>query len=332
MSAARTDEPSAPGPSAIPPVIPPVILGTMTFGDTVDEATATQIVAAALDAGVTWFDTANSYSDGRCEEIVGRILAGRNGITLATKVGQPQSELGSEQLLSPANVRRSVDASLIRLGRDRVELLYLHKPDRTTPIADTLSEVARLIHDGKIERFGVSNFSAWQIAEIVATAREVGAPPPVISQQLYNLLARRLEEEYQEYAVTSGLPTAIYNPLAGGLLTGRYAAESAAGHGRFSDARNAREYRARYWDGRFFAAVEALAAIADGTGVPLAEFALRWSVGRPAVQSVLVGGSRVAHIQENLGALARGPLPPDAIAAADAVGAQLRGPMPAYNR
>ena len=312
--------------------IPSTILGTMTFGDTVDEAMAAKIVAAAFDAGVTWFDTANSYSDGLSEEIIGRVLAGRSDITLATKVGQPQSKLGTERLLSAHNVRRSVEASLRRLGRERVELLYLHKPDRLTPISETLSEIAELIRSGKVGQFGISNFSAWQIAEIVTTAREVGAPPPAISQQLYNLVARRLEEEYQEYAATTGLPTAIYNPLAGGLLTGRYSVDSAAGHGRFGDARNASEYRSRYWDERVFAAVGKLGVIADSAGIPLSDFALRWTVGRSVVQSVLLGGSRVSHLRSNLHALARGVLPHDVIEAADAVGAELRGPMPAYNR
>jgi aryl-alcohol dehydrogenase-like predicted oxidoreductase len=312
--------------------IPSVMFGTMTFGDTVDEATAAEMVAAALDSGVTWFDTANSYSDGLSEQILGRTLAGRSGITLATKVGQPQSELGTEHLLSAHNVRRSVEASLTRLGRDRVELLYLHKPDRSTPLAETLSEIAALIRAGKIEQFGVSNFSAWQIAQIVAIAAEVGAPPPAISQQLYNVVARRLEEEYQEYAVTTGLATAIYNPLAGGLLTGRYSLDSVAGHGRFGDARNAGEYRRRYWDERFFAAIDKLRALAAGTGISLGELALRWTIGRPVVQSVLLGGSTASHLRANLQALARGPLPQDVTDAADAVGADLRGPMPAYNR
>ena len=303
----------------------------MTFGDTVDEATAAEIVAAALDAGVTWFDTANSYSDGLCEQIVGRILGARSDITLATKVGQPQSELGTEHLLSAPNVRRSVEASLARLGRERVELLYLHKPDRSTPLAETLSEVAALIRAGKVGQFGVSNFSAWQIAEIVATAREVGAPPPAISQQLYNLVGRRLEEEYQEYAVTTGLATAIYNPLAGGLLTA-----AMAWIPRRPRPLRRREERPRVpvalLGRRFFAAVDKLSAIAAGAGLPLAEFALRWTVGRPVVQSVLLGGSSVSHLRANLHALAQGPLPQDAIDAADAVGAELRGPMPAYNR
>lgn len=314
------------------PVIPPVIVGTMTFGDTADEVTAAEIVAAALDAGVTWFDTANSYSDGECERIVGRLLAGQVGITLATKVGQPQSELGTEKLLSARNVRRSVEASLSRLGRERIDLLYLHKPDRTTPIAETLLAVADLVREGKVGQLGVSNFSAWQIAEIVAMARSVGAPVPMISQQLYNLVSRRLEEEYQEYAVTTGLATAIYNPLAGGLLTGNVIRDAGASHGRFGDARIASEYRARYYDDRLFAAVVELSAIAEGTGIPLTEFALRWCVDRPVVQSVLIGGSRASHLLGNLRSLANGPLPLEAAEAADAVGARLRGPMPAYNR
>ena len=314
------------------PNIPPVIVGTMTFGDTADEATAAEIIATALDAGVNWFDTANSYSDGLCEQIVGRLLAGQTGITLATKVGQPQSELGTEHLLSARNVRRSVEASLMRLDRERVDLLYLHKPDRTTPIAETLLAVADLVREGKVGQLGVSNFSAWQIAEIVATSRDLGTPVPVISQQLYNVVSRRLEDEYQEYALTTGLATAIYNPLAGGLLTGRVIQDAASRHGRFGDARIASEYRSRYFDVRLFAAVDELSAVAEDTGIPLSEFALRWCLGRPMVRSVLLGGSRASHMLENIHSLAQGPLPQDAVDAADAVGTRLRGPMPAYNR
>ena len=312
--------------------IPPVILGTMTFGDTADEASATALVQAALDAGIAWFDTANSYSDGLSEEILGRILAGRDDVSVATKVGQPQSLVGTDSLLSAAKIRTSVEASLTRLGREHVEILYLHKPDRSTLLQETLSEVAALYAEGKIGAFGVSNYAAWQISDVARVAAEVGAPPVLVSQQMYSLLARRLEDEYEEYAVTTGLPTVIYNPLAGGLLTGRYSRDADAGSGRFGDARNAKEYRARYWDDRMFAAVDSLTAIADSVGIPVAEFALRWTLGRPVVQSVLLGGTRVSHLSDNIAALGRGPLPADASAAADAVGEELRGPMPAYNR
>jgi aryl-alcohol dehydrogenase-like predicted oxidoreductase len=304
----------------------------MTFGDTADEAAAAALVQTALDADIAWFDTANSYSDGASEEILGRILAGRDDVTIATKVGQPQSLVGTDSLLSAEKIRTSVEASLTRLGRDHVEVLYLHKPDRSTPIDVTLTEIAALYTEGKIGAFGVSNYAAWQISDIVRVAAEVGAPPVLLSQQIYSLLARRLEDEYEEYAVTTGLPTVIYNPLAGGLLTGRYSRDANAGSGRFGDARNAKEYRARYWDDRMFTAVEALTKIADGAGIPLAEFALRWTLGRPAVQSVLLGGTRVSHLSDNIAAFSHGPLPEDVSAAADAVGDELRGPMPAYNR
>ncbi|GHD42191.1 aldo/keto reductase [Mycetocola manganoxydans] len=312
--------------------IPPLILGTMTFGDTADEASAADLVQTALDAGIAWFDTANSYSDGRSEEILGSILGARDDVSIATKVGQPQSLVGTESLLSAGKIRTSVDASLTRLGREHIEILYLHKPDRSTPLEETLTEIAALAADGKVGAFGVSNYAAWQISDVVRIAAEVGAPPVLLSQQMYSLLARRLEDEYEEYATTTGLPTVIYNPLAGGLLTGRYRQDADAGSGRFGDARNAREYRARYWDDRMFAAVDALTVIADDAGIPLAEFALRWTIGRPAVQSVLLGGTRVSHLRDNIAAFNNGPLPADVSAAADAVGDDLRGPMPAYNR
>jgi aryl-alcohol dehydrogenase-like predicted oxidoreductase len=312
--------------------IPTLMLGTMTFGDTADESGAAALVTTALDAGIAWFDTANSYTDGRSEEILGRILAGRDDVCVATKVGQPQSLVGTDRLLSAEKIRTSVEASLGRLGRDHVEVLYLHRPDRSTPIEETLTEIAALYSEGKIGAFGVSNYAAWQISDVERAAAEAGAPPVLLSQQMYSLLARRLEDEYEEYAVTTGLPTVIYNPLAGGLLTGRYSRDADAGSGRFGDARNAKEYRARYWDDRMFDAVDALRAIADGAGIGLAEFSLRWALGRPAVQSILLGGTRVSHLSDNITALGRGPLPADVSAAADAVGDELRGPMPAYNR
>jgi aryl-alcohol dehydrogenase-like predicted oxidoreductase len=314
------------------PSLAPIVLGTMTFGDTTDEATAVDIVSAALDAGVTWIDTANVYVAGRSEEILGRALKGREGLTLATKVGQPHPEVGTESLLSRTLVRRAVEGSLRRLQREHVEILYLHTPDRSTPIRETLAEIAELAAEGKVGALGISNYSAWQTAEVQAAAREVGAPAVTVGQQMYNLVARRIEEEYQEYALTTQLPTMIYNPLAGGLLTGRYRFDQDASDGRFASARNAQQYRDRYWDRRLFDAVERLTAIADEAGIPLLELALRWTISRPVVQSVLLGGSRVSHVVANIEALRRGPLEPRLVEAAAEVGDELRGPMPAYNR
>jgi len=314
------------------PVLPPLVLGTMTFGDTVDEAGSAQIFDAALDAGITWIDTANSYADGRTEEIVGRLVKSHEGLTLATKAGQPQSELGTESLLSPPQLRKAVEASLRRLDRDNVDVLYLHVPDRSTPLADTLGTIAELVAEGKISHLGVSNYSAWQVGEIIRIAAEVGAPRPIVSQQMYNLVARRLDEEYAEFAQVAHLDTVIYNPLAGGLLTGRYSSAADATTGRFATFNNAQQYRDRYFNDALFDAVRRFDVIADNAGMPLAELALRWSLSRPVVQSVLLGGSKVSHLLANVEAANKGALAHDLLAAIDEVGAELRGPMPAYNR
>jgi aryl-alcohol dehydrogenase-like predicted oxidoreductase len=310
-----------------------MVLGTMTFGDTVDSAGAGALVDLALDAGITHIDTANGYSAGEAERILAKLLAGRrDSVTIATKAGMYQGDAGENSPLSPKGLRLSVEGSLSRLGTDYVDLFYLHQPDRAAALEDTLSTVADLVSEGKIRALGVSNFAAWQIGEVTRVAGQVGAPRPVVAQQLYNLLARRIEDEYVEYADTTALITMVYNPLGGGLLTGRHSFTEEPGQGRFGDSRLAIMYRERYWNTQTFDAITALSAIADDAGLPLTELALRWLRSKPAAGSILLGGSKVCHLKSNIAALGRGPLAADLVAACDDVGAALRGPMPAYNR
>lgn len=310
-----------------------LVLGTMTFGDTVDAAGAAKMLDTALDAGITAVDTANGYAGGETERILGELLpARRDRISLATKAGMPHPDAGEHSPLSPQGLRASVEGSLSRLGVERIDLFYLHQPDRACALTDTLATIASLVAEGKIGALGVSNFAAWQIAELNRTADEVGAPRPVIAQQLYNLLARRVEEEYVEFADAAGLLTVVYNPLAGGLLTGRHSFERDPSSGRFADSRLAEMYRERYWDERLFDAIERLTAIAENAGIPLVELSLRWVLGKPSTSAVLLGGSKAEQLEANIAALADGPLPEDVVEACDAVGAFLRGPMPAYNR
>jgi aryl-alcohol dehydrogenase-like predicted oxidoreductase len=317
----------------VPVPLSRLVLGTMTFGDTVDAAGAASMVDIALDAGVTGIDTANGYAGGRTEGILAGLLRSRRDrVVLATKAGMPHPDAGDHSPLSPTALRASVEGSLRRLGTDRIDLFYLHQPDRATPVTDTLATVAELVAEGKVLALGVSNYAAWQIAELANTAPHVGAPQPVVAQQLYNLLARRVEEEYLEYARTSGLLTMVYNPLGGGLLTGRHSFEDQPGSGRFGDSLLAEMYRARYWDPRLFAAIERLTGIAAGAGIGLAELSLRWLLDQPDVNALLLGGSRVEHLRANLAAASAGPLPDDVRAACAEVGTELRGPMPAYNR
>lgn len=320
----------------VPVPLSRLVLGTMTFGDTVDRAGAADMLATALEAGITGVDTANGYAGGESERILAELLpAHRDRIVLATKAGIPHPDQSEHAPLSALGLRAALEGSLKRLGTDRVDLFYLHQPDRATPLAETLATVAEFVAEGKVLALGVSNYAAWQIAELVRVADEVGAPRPVVAQQLHNLLARRIEEEYVEYAAyaaVTGLRTMVYNPLGGGLLTGRHRYEEAPEAGRFADSRLADMYRQRYWDPRLFAAVAELTRIAEGAGIPLAELALRWLLDRDSTDALLLGGSRTGHLRANLAAAQAGPLPPDVTAACDEVGAGLRGPMPAYNR
>lgn len=318
---------------SVPVPLSRLVLGTMTFGDTVDRAGAADMLDAALDSGLTGVDTANGYAGGESERILAGLLPGRRDrIVLATKAGIPHPDQGEHAPLSPAGLRAALTGSLKRLGTDHVDLFYLHQPDRRTPLADTLATVAEFAAEGKIRALGVSNHAAWQIAELTRTAEETGAPRPVIAQQLHNLLARRIEEEYTEYAAVSGLHTMVYNPLGGGLLTGRHRFGTDPATGRFGDSELAAMYKQRYWNEDLFAAVAQLTAIAEGAGLPLTELALRWLLDRPSTDALLLGGSQVEHLRANIAAAQAGPLPADVTEACDAVGAALRGPMPAYNR
>ena len=310
-----------------------LVLGTMTFGDTVDADNAAAMVDAALEAGITHIDTANGYAGGESERMLAQLLAGRRDrVTLATKAGIPHPDAGDHSPLSAAGLRASVEGSLSRLGTDHIDLFYLHQPDRAAPLSETLGTVAELVAEGKIGELGVSNYAAWQIAELNHTADDVGAPRPIAAQQLYNLLARRIEEEYAEFASVTGLTTVVYNPLGGGLLTGRHSFDNDPNEGRFGDSRLAAMYKERYWNAAIFEAIQQLTVIADKAGIPLTELALRWLVAKPATGPILLGGSKVEHLHSNIAAVAKGPLDADVVEACDDVGSALRGPMPSYNR
>lgn len=310
-----------------------LVLGTMTFGDTVDEATAARMLDTALDAGIRHLDTANAYVGGETETMLARLLSGRRDeVFLASKAGMPHADAGDDALLSPAALRRSVEASLARLGTDRLDLFYLHQPDYSTPLEETLTAVAELAAEGKILALGVSNYAAWQIADVQRVAASVGAPTPVVAQQLYNLVARRIEDEYLPFAASHGVRTMVYNPLGGGLLTGRHSFDERPAEGRFGDSRLAAMYTQRYWDATLFEAIDALSSLATDAGLTLIELSLRWLAHHRGVDSLLLGGSKPAQLESNIAAIAAGPLPEDLIAACEAVGVSLRGPMPAYNR
>jgi aryl-alcohol dehydrogenase-like predicted oxidoreductase len=307
MDLMRPRSPDAPAALAI---------GTMNFGKRTPQAEAERIVARALDHGITVFDTANAYVDGESERILGRALRGRRDrAVIATKVGFGRVA-GKPEGLAPARVRAALDESLRRLGTDRVDLYYLHVPDRATPIEDTLGAVAEVLRAGKALAFGVSNYASWEVLEIIGACDRVGMPRPVVAQQLYNLLIRQLDVEYMRFAARYGLHTTVYNPLAGGLLTGRYRPGDAIAAG--SRFEKNRLYQGRYWSPRMLELAEAYRSIAEGAGLTPVALAYAWLARAPGVDSILVGPGSVVHLDDAVAGCAT-PLTAETTAAIEEV-------------
>ena len=278
----------------------PYALGCMNFGRRTPEPEARRIVDVALERGITLFDTANAYGDGESERILGRLLKGRRErVEIATKVGWWKREG-----LSAARVRAAIDESLERLGTDRVELYYLHVPDHETPIEATLEGVADVLASGKIGRFGISNYASWQALEVLFACDRMGLPRPAASQQLYNLLIRQLDLEYFRFARKYALHTTVYNPLAGGLLTGRHLASQPNDRAALAGSRFDKNalYQRRYLSDVFFQAARAFAETAAEAGLSLVTLAYAWLAQRPGVDSILVGPGSVLHLDDALAA------------------------------
>ena len=307
------------------------VLGTMNMGDTTDASMSEELFEAAVDAGITGIDCANGYARGTTESLIAPwVRRHRDRIVLATKAGMPHADAGSHSPLSPEGLRASVHGSLRRLDVDRIDLFYLHQPDRLSPIRETMETVAQLHDEGKIGAYGVSNFAAWQALEVVSIADELGIPRPSVGQNVYNLVARRIEDEWTEFSSTYGLATMVYNPLAGGMIA-RPPREGEA-PARFQGSALSEMYKKRYWTDELVDAAAALARVADEAGLPMYELAMRWLVGRPGVSAVLIGANRTLQLRANIDALAKGPLPADLAEACDALSSPLKGSMPAYNR
>ncbi|WP_437569054.1 aldo/keto reductase [Sorangium sp. So ce542] len=295
---------------------PALVVGTMNFGGRTPPEEAERIVGRALERGIAAFDTANLYQDGASERILGRALRGRRAeAQIATKVGLRRVR-GKAEGLGRAQVIRAVEESLGRLGTDRVDVCYLHAPDPETPVEETLAAIDALLAQGKILSFGVSNHASWQILEIIARRDAEGKSRPAVSQVLYNALIRQLDLEYAAFARRYSVPTAVYNPLAGGLLTGRHAGPDAAQAG--SRFEGNRLYQRRYWSARMFELAAGYAAVAADEGMSLLALAYAWLAGRDVVDSVLVGPTLAEHLDAAADAIAR-PLSPEAARRMDAL-------------
>jgi aryl-alcohol dehydrogenase-like predicted oxidoreductase len=292
-------------------VVSNLTLGTMTFGGATSEEGAFAQLDAYLAAGGTLVDTADVYTGGESERIVGRWFADRasevtDRVVLATKGRFPTAEDPNSVGLSRRHLSRALDASLGRLGVDAIDLYQVHAWDPLTPIEETLGFLDDAVRAGKIRHFGLSNFTGWQLQKTVDVARFRGLPVPITLQPQYNLLTRELEWEIVPAAQENGLGLLPWSPLAGGLLTGKYQQDTEpAEHTRYGDGST---QPARFMYGRRTAAqrtwevLDALRDIAEQRAASIAQIALAWVADRPAVSSVILGARTLEQLTDNLGA------------------------------
>jgi len=305
--------------------------GTLTFGSSMDESAATRAVDRCIAAGINFFDTANSYNKGAAETILGKALSGRRQkVIVASKIGFKTGVGADESGLSRAAVYKALEASLRRLQTDYVDLYYLHLPDYSVPIEETLAAMEEAVRAGKVRYPGVSNYAAWQVCEIHWIAEKNGFRPPRVSQPMYNVLTRGIEEEYLAFCKRFNVAVVPYNPLAGGLLSGKQSKQRGPIPGTRFDGNNL--YLDRYWHDDYFAAVEELSDIARGAGKSLVELSFQWLLSQAQVDSIILGASRLEQLEENLKACQSGALDESLLARCDEVWKRLRGITPKYNR
>src|SRR5882724_5458252 len=307
-----------------------VCFGTMTFGSQVDEATAARMIDLCIDRGVNFFDTANVYNKGLAETITGKALKGRREkVILASKVRGKMGDAADESGLSKRAMLRAIDESLQRLQTDYLDLYYLHQPDYAVPIEESLEAMEQLVRQGKVRYPASSNYSGWQVCRMQWIAEKNGYKRATVTQPMYNLLARGIEQEYLPMAKQFGVSTVVYNPLAGGLLTGKQRREAPLKGTRFDGNQM---YLSRYWHAEDFDAVAELLEIARQAGRSPVSLALSWLGHHTPIDCVILGASKLEQLDENLKAMEEAPLAADTVSACDQVWAKIRGVSPQYNR
>jgi len=305
---------------------PEIILGTMTFGRRVDEKQAEEMLQISKDFGVTQLDTAYMYAGGKTEEILGKLKETDNFV-VATKANPWATKLG----LKPSEVRRQLKESLKRMGKDTVDIFYLHAPCHKTPIMETLAEVNKLHKEGKFKELALSNYSSWQVMEIYHICNANHWVLPTIYQGMYNPITRQVEGELFPCLRKLGLKFFAYNPLAGGILTGKHKFEDEKNdsikEGRFKSSevnKWAAKYRQRFWHPCHFKTVEklktAIAKTYPNEDVGLVEVTLRWMMHHSKLGSkdaIILGASSIDQLKQNFEALSKPPLDPAIVAVFD---------------
>jgi 1-deoxyxylulose-5-phosphate synthase len=286
-------------------------LGTMTFGLQSDESTAVAILDRAADGGIDFLDSSDAYplggdlsTRGITEEILGRWLRGkRDRFIVATKCFAPTGPAPFDAGNSRKHIMAAVDASLRRLQTDYIDLYQLHGYDQNTPIDETLSALDDLLHSGKIRYLGCSNFLTYQLVRAIGRSQTLGLARFDSVQPRYNLLFRQIEREMLPFCEEDGVGVIPYNPIAGGLLSGKHNRTAPPAEGsRFTLGSAGPMYQDRYWHEREFETVEAVRKLADQAGVPLVTLSVAWVLANKAITSPIIGASRPEQLDASLAA------------------------------
>ncbi len=281
-----------------------ICLGTATYGHQVNEIEAINIIKRALAAGINFFDTADMYAEGKCEEIIGKAFKEeRHSVVLATKVGNKVGPGVNDVGSSRKHIMKGVEDSLRRLQTDYIDLYYIHTPDYTTPMEETLRALDDLVQQGKVRYIGLSNFHAWQLCKALWLSDRYNLARFDCIESPYNLLTRDIEYELLPLCSSEGVGICAWAPLAGGLLTGKYDPNKPPPKGtKFTTVGNRRSYHDIYWSTANFEAVARLKQIAEGHRCSLAQFALAWILSNSTITSAICGTTSVKQLEENLGA------------------------------
>lgn len=291
--------------------VPVLSFGAGTFGGsgplfshwgTSDVAEARRLVDICLEAGVNLFDTADNYSDGASEEVLGEAIKGRrDAVLLSTKMSLPLGDGPNDAGSSRFRLIRGIDATLERLGTDYIDLLQLHAFDSFTPVEEVLSTLDQLVRNGKVRYIGVSNFSGWQIMKSLAVAEKYGWPHYVANQVYYSLVGRDYEWDLMPLGADQGLGAMVWSPLGWGRLTGKIRRDSPIPEG--SRLHETASFGPPVDDEHLYTVVDVLDQIAEETDRTVPQIALNWLLQRPTVSSVIIGARTEAQLRDNLGAV-----------------------------
>jgi aryl-alcohol dehydrogenase-like predicted oxidoreductase len=281
--------------------VSPLCFGTMSFGGDADEAESAKMYRAVRELGINFFDCADVYSKGRAEEILGRLIKHeRDALVITSKCFMQMGDDVNARGANRRHIARAVEASLKRLGTDRLDVYFMHRWEPVTPLEETLRALEKLVRDGKVLYLGASNYSAWQVAKGLGIAAQNGWPRFDVIEPMYNLVKRQAEAEILPLAHEEELGVITYSPVGGGLLSGKYAPDRKPDKGRIISNP---EYKSRYREAWMVETAAAFTALAQAQGVHPVSLAVAWVAAHPDVTCPIVGARSLEQLQPSLDSL-----------------------------